>query len=96
MIARVPGGHSGIFAKLKGPYVYAYALKCGLTREFLRRLIVMLHCVSSLSHSVIGNSLSQVAMPAIKLVFVGSNRPLYGVDSMHMWWYELVALLVID
>ena len=62
----VPGGAIGVALNLKFPNNTAYAERDGLRISDLNKLMVILHCGSSRSHSREGNFGSQVYNPAIR------------------------------
>ena len=64
--ALVPGGAIGVALKLKLPNNAAYAERVGLRLADLNKLMVILHCGRSRSHSLQGDFGSQVYNPAIR------------------------------
>ena len=62
----VPGGTIGVALKLKFPNNTAYAERDRLRLADLNKLIVILHCGRSRSHSLEGNFGSQVYNHAIR------------------------------
>ena len=62
----MPGGASGVAAKLKMPYTAVCADSAGLRRDARNRLSVSVHCGMRRSHSFMGYLGSMVQRPAIR------------------------------